>query len=350
MRPCSGTKVFTSLLLLSAAATLSAQSTLGDISGSVHDASGANIPNAVITLLNTDTGVSSKLVSSGEGSYRFQQVAPGRYRLEVTAAGFTTTNVANLSINLEGHLTQDVTLMAGSTTETVQVDGYSPQINTESNSVGGVITQDEIDKLPVNTRQYLNLALLVPGTSQDGSRSFYNNVQIGGGSGYYTNGFVVDGVSNVFAEMGEPRQNFPQGGVQEFKVNITQYPAEYGLSMVGLISVATKSGTNRFHGEGFELFRNKFINAPKYNQTTNPDFNRNQFGADIGGPILKDRTHFYAAFERTQTRETYTIATGSAFYTANDGVFAKPSHDQMLTGRVDHILTDRQSMFVRYAQ
>lgn len=350
MRPASRTTVCCSLFLLSYAAVMHAQSTLGDISGAVRDASGASIPNAAVVLVNTDSGIRAALTSGSDGTYRFQQVQPGHYRLEVTSAGFSKTDVGNLLINLDGHLTQDVTLAVGSTGDVVEVSGFSPQINTESNSVGGVVTQDEIDKLPVNTRQYLNLALLVPGTSQDASRSFYNNVQIGAGSGYYTNGFVVDGVSNVFAEMGEPRQNFPQGGVQEFKVNITQYPAEYGLSMGGLVSVATKSGTNSLHGEAFELWRNKVINAPKFNQTVNPEFNRNQFGGDVGGPIIKDRTHFYAAFERTQTSEVYTVAANPTYYAANNGQFSKPSHDQLLTGRVDHKLTDRQTMFARYAQ
>lgn len=348
MRPVLGRKIF-STLLLSCAATMRAQSTLGDITGSVHDPSGAAVPGASVILINVDTGVRSSLKATEDGGYRFQQVAPGMYRLEVTASGFSETDVANLRVNLDSHVTQDVALTVGSSGETVQVEGFSPQINTQSNTVGGVVTQDEIDKLPVNTRQYLNLALLIPGTSQDASRSFYNNIQIGGGSGYYTNGFVVDGVSNVFAEMGEPRQNFPQGGVQEFKVNITQYPAEYGLSMGGLISVATKSGTNQFHGEAFELWRNKAFNSPKFNQTLNPEFNRNQFGADIGGPIIKDRTHFCLAFERTQTAEVYTIS-AAPFYASNNGVFSKPSHDQFFTARVDHKLTDKQNMFVRYAQ
>jgi len=342
------TWLLTLLLVVSTSATF-AQSTLGDVSGVVTDPSGAAIPNVPVTLINVDTGVKMTTVTK-DGAYAIQAVPPGRYKIEASNPGFTTISITGLRLDLGGHLSQDIALTVGSTGETVEVNGYSPQINTESNTVGGVVTQDEIDKLPVNTRQYLNLALLVPGTSQDGSRSFYNNIQIAGGSGYYTNGFVVDGVSNVFAEMGEPRQNFPQGGVQEFKVNITQYPAEYGLSMGGLISVVTKSGTNRLHGEAFELFRNKVINRPTPFQVSNPDFNRNQFGGDIGGPIVRDRTHFYAAFERTQTTETYTISTGLAQYASNDGIFDKPSHDQMLTGRVDHKLTDKQSMFVRYAQ
>ncbi len=208
------------LLLLLCTAPVLAQSSLGDIAGTVFDPTGAVVPGAQIALKNTDTGVTMN-TSSKDGSYRFQAVPPGHYQISVTTAGFTTKTVTKLSLELDGHLTQDVTLSVGSAGESVVVDGFSPQINTQSNTVGGVVTQDEIDKLPVNTRQYLNLALLVPGTSQDASRSFYNNVQIAGGSGYYTNGFVVDGVSNVFAEMGEPRQNFPQGGVQEFKVNIT---------------------------------------------------------------------------------------------------------------------------------
>lgn len=337
------------LVMILASPVCFGQSTLGDVAGTVADLSGASIAGAQVALINTDSGVRANTIAK-DGSYRFQALPPGHYQIEASAPGFASKTVTRLILELDGHLQQDVVLSVGGVGESIVVDGISPQVNVESNTVGGVITQDEIDKLPVNTRQYLNLALLVPGTSQDGSRSFYNNVQIAGGSGYYTNGFVVDGASNIFAEMGEPRQNFPQGGVQEFKVNITQYPAEYGLSMGGLISVVTKSGTNHFHGEAFELFRNKFMNRPTPFQTTNPNFNRNQFGGDVGGPIIKDRTHFYAAFERTQTTESYTVATGSALYSANDGIFDKPSHDQLLTARVDHQLTGNQSLFARYAQ
>ncbi len=292
MRPplWNGSRFLLLLFSLAASPTF-AQSTLGDIAGTVSDLSGATIPEATVTLTNTDSGIVTTL-KAADGSYRFPALPPGHYQVEASATGFAGKTVARLTLELDGHIQQDIALSVGAVGQNIVVDGFSPQVNTESNTVGGVVTQDEIDKLPVNTRQYLNLALLVPGTSQDASRSFYNNVQIAGGSGFYTNGFVVDGVSNVFAEMGEPRQNFPQGGVQEFKVNITQYPAEYGLSMGGLISVVTKSGTNRFHGEAFELFRNKFMNRPTPFQTVNPEFNRNQWGGDLGGPIFKDRTHF----------------------------------------------------------
>lgn len=208
--------VFLALFLCYPAAVLHSQSSSGDVLGTVVDASGAAISGVTLTLTNVDTGV-SVTTTAKDGAYRFGQVLPGRYKIEAISSGFRTTNITDIQVNLDSHITQDITLPAGSTSEVIEVSGDAPQVDTVSNSVGGVVTQDSIDKLPVNTRQYLNLALLVPGTTQDGSRSFYNNVQIGGGSGYYTNGFVVDGVSNIFAEMGEPRQNFPPGrraGVQ----------------------------------------------------------------------------------------------------------------------------------------
>ncbi|NUQ29058.1 MAG: carboxypeptidase regulatory-like domain-containing protein, partial [Acidobacteriaceae bacterium] len=113
MRPLSGTKVFSCLLLLSSAITLAAQSTLGDITGTVHDATGADIANASVTLVNTDSGIKSSQTSGGDGSYRFQQVAPCHYRLEIAAAGFSKTGISNLTMNLDAHLTQDVSLSVG---------------------------------------------------------------------------------------------------------------------------------------------------------------------------------------------------------------------------------------------
>ncbi|WP_263381423.1 TonB-dependent receptor [Granulicella arctica] len=341
----------TTLMLVLAMPLVSvAQGGDADVSGHVTDNSGAVIPAVHVTLTNADTGVGRE-VDSTDGAYHFQPVLPGRYTLAASAPNFERKAVTNLLVVLGAHLGQDISLSIGSANDTITVEGFSPQVNTESNEVGGGISNDQINKLPVNTRQFLNLALLIPGTSQDASRTFYNNVQIGGGSAFYSNGFQVDGVINTWAEEGEPRQNFPQGAVQEFNVFISQYPAEYGLSIGGLITVATKSGTNKFHGEGFELFRQKALNRPTPFQTTNPDFLRNQFGGDIGGPIIHDRTHFYAAYERTQTKQVYTVSTGHPdLYGANEGNFDQPSYDQMLTGRVDHQISNKQSLFVRYAQ
>ena len=334
------------------------QSNEAEILGAVTDASGAAIPNAQLTLTNVDTGVARTTTVQADGQYRFSPVAPGTYRITVKAADFQTANITNLVINLGASVTQNVTLKVGSSQETVEVTGEIPVIDVASNDVSGLIDQEQIATLPINTRQYLNLALLEPGTSQDATRTFYNNVQVSGGGYFYANGFMVDGVRNTWAEQGEPRQNFPEGAVQEFKVYVAQYPAEYGMYMGGLVTVATKGGTNQIHGEAFEYWRNERLNrdnrfqqqAEALEHTGNP-FNRNQFGADVGGPIVQNRTHYYVAYERTQTSSSYTIFTTlPQFYGANQGTFNQPLMDQMFTARVDHQINKKQTIFVRYAQ
>ncbi len=335
-----------------------AQTGDAEIEGAVMDATGASVPNAQVTLTNTETGVARTLATSTDGRYRFSPVPPGTYNIAVKAASFAPETIEHLNINLGMHVNQDVSLKLGTSQQMVEVAGEVPVIDTTSQSIAGVIDQKQITTLPVNTRQYLNLALLEPGTSQDASRTFYNNVQVGGGGYFYANGFMMDGVRNTWAEQGEPRQNFPEGAVQEFKVYVAEYPAQFGLYMGGLVTVATKSGTNNLHGEIFEYWRNEALNrdnefqqqAEALEHTGNP-FNRNQFGADIGGPIVKDRTHYYLAYERTQTTGSYTIFTAAPqFYGALQGTFSQPSYDQMITARVDHQISNNQSVFVRYAQ
>ncbi len=280
------------------------------------------------------------------------------YYCTFRAANTPDLGITGLVINLGMNVSENLTLRVGNTAQTVEITGAVPVVNTTSQDVAGVIDQEQITTLPINTRQYLNLALLEPGTTQDGSRTFYNNVQVGGGGYFYANGFMVDGVRNTWAEQGEPRQNFPEGAVQEFKVYVTQYPAEYGLYMGGLVTVATKSGTNEIHGEAFEYWRNEALNrdnafqqqAEQLEHTGNP-FNRNQFGGDIGGPIIKNRTHYYIGYERTQTSSSYTIFTPlPQDYGSLQGTFNQPLTDQMFTARVDHQISNNQSLFVRYGQ
>lgn len=339
--------------------TAPAQSGEAEVAGIVADSSGAVIGGVQVTLTNQDTGITHSTTTQSDGQYRFVPVPPGRYNIAVKAPSFASENVTGLVVDLGMHVTQNVTLKPGNTQEVVTVSGEVPVVDTSSNDVSGVINDVQMNTLPINTRQYLNLALLMPGTTQDASRTFYNNVQLGAGGTYYANGFMVDGVKNTWAEMGEPRENFPEGAVQEFKVYVTQFPADYGLAMGGLVTVATKGGTNLWHGELFEYFRNRALNADnKFQQqaeqqqhTGKPPFMRNQFGFDFGGPIIKDRTHFYASYERTQTDDSYTIFTQSPqFYGGNQGTFDKPTYDQMITGRVDHQISNKQQVFVRYGQ
>ncbi len=347
-----------SLFLLPAAAF--AQAGDAEISGLIKDPTGAVIAGATVTATNQDSGVLRSTVAGADGRYRIVSLPPGRYSLKVEATGFRSENVTDITLSVGFHLDRNVSLAVGAVQEAVTVAGDVPPIDTTKSEVAGVVSSRQIDTLPLNTRQYLNLALLMPGTQQDASRTFYNNVQIGGGGRFYANGFAVDGVTNTWAEMGEPRQNFPTGSVQEFKVNTNQYRAEQGLAMGGMVNVVTKSGTNAFHGEVFEYFRNAALNrdntfqkqAEALTGTGKAPFLRNQFGGDIGGPIVRNRTHFHAAFERTQTDDSYTIFTGAAhqYYSAFEGVFNKPIHDQLLNVRIDHQISGTQHLFGRYSQ
>ncbi len=336
---------------------------LGDaeITGLVKDPSNAPIPGATLTLVNEDSGVTRTATSDEVGRYRLLALPPGRYSLKVELPGFRPETITGIVLNIGTHVDRDIALSVGNLQDAVTVTGEVPPIDTSSATVGGVLRAEQIATLPINTRQYLNLALLMPGTTQDASRSFYNNVQSGGGGRYYANGFSVDGVTNTWAEMGEPRQNLPAGSVQEFKINTNQFKAEQGLAMGGMVTVVTKSGTNEFHGDAFEYFRDAALNRDNIFQkqtellqgTGKAPFRRNQFGGDFGGPIVRNRTHFYAAFERTQTRQSFTIFTGAAghqFYSANEGTFNQPIHDQLFNIRGDHEISKNQHLFGRYSQ
>lgn len=357
--------VFTCLALLltiEGIPRLAAQSGDAEVTGLVKDSSGAPVGAAAMSLINADSGFLRSTTTDSEGRYRFVAVPPGRYTLKTEATGFKTESATGFVINIGARVDHNVTLTVGNVQEAITVTGEVPPVDTSKGEVAGVVTQQQMEALPVNTRQFLNLALLMPGTTQDASRTFYNNVQLGGGGRFYANGFSVDGVTNTWAEQGEPRQNIPQGAVQEFKVNTNQFKPEAGLAMGGFVAVVTKSGTNTFHGEAFEYFRNAVLNHDnKFTEaalaqagvTGKAPFNRNQFGGDVGGPIFKNRTHFYAAYERTQIDDSYTIFVPAAalkFYAPNVGVFDKPSYDQMLNLRLDHQINQSQHAFFRYSQ
>ena len=338
-----------------------AQSGQADVQGIVSDPGGAFVAGAQVVLLNTESGDKRVVKTAPDGRYSFPTVAPGHYSLNISAPSFSPETINGLTIELDNHVNQNVLLKVGGANDTVEVTSLVPQVDTSSYDVGGVIRQDQINDLPIQNRQYLNLALLVPGTSQAASRTFYSNVQAGGGVYFYANGFSLDGVTNQQTEEGDPRQNIPEGAVAEFKTYTASMPAELGWAMGGYTTVVTKSGTNKIHGEAFEYFRNRFMNADnQFTQATeladhvsSPLYNRNQFGFDMGGPILKDKLHYYGAYEQTQQTTSYTLYAAPAYaadYSAITGTFAIPGHDDLLTLRLDGNIRSNQQAFVRYAQ
>jgi hypothetical protein len=330
--------------IFSAASPARGQGVGAEIAGTVTDTSGAAIAGAKITLTEQATGVTRVVTTGSDGRYEFPDLPNGTYSLRFEQSGFNTAELSGIVLNIGTNLTRDVQMKVGAVQQQVTVEAQGAPIDVTKSQVAGLVTLQQINTLPINTRQYLNLALLEPGTSQDASRPYYNNVAIGAGVTFYGNGFFVDGVRNTWAEQGEPRQDIPQGSVAEFKVYTTQFPADLGLAEGGFVTVVTKSGTNQFHGDVFEYWRNEALNALNKFQTaqqkslhlTGFPFNRNQYGADLGGPVIKNWTHFFLSFERTQTKDSFTVFTGlPQFYSSVEGTFNKPSWRTLWLARVD---------------
>lgn len=327
-----------------------AQGGNGQISGTIRDEQGAVLPGATVTLINQESGVSRTTVSEADGAYRFLALPPGKYSLRATLSGFAIEEVHDIGITIGLELRRDFTLKIQTLAESVIVTGESPVVDTTKSEVAGVVTQNQIETLPINSRQYLSLALLMPGTTLDATRSFFPTVNVGASMTFNSTANIVDGMINNWAEDGEPRQNFPEDAVQEFKVSNVQNKAEYGLTTAGVVQVVTKSGTNHFGGDVFEFFRDKALNAKNVFEVEKPAFRRNQFGGSVGGPIQTNRMHFFGAAERTKVDQFYTVNTGlPQFYSAVEGTFPMPFYRNLYLGRVDWQITPAQTVFARYA-
>ncbi|MCC7243716.1 MAG: TonB-dependent receptor [Acidobacteria bacterium] len=338
------------LIVAMTAGTAEAQSGGGLISGVAKDTQGGVLPGVTVTLRNQASGVTRTTVSEGDGSYRFPALNPGRYTVTAELSGFSTVEVTNIEMTIGLGLTQDFTMQVQSLSETITVTGEAPVVDTTKSEVSGLVTQQQIETLPINSRQYLSLALLMPGTSMDSTRAFFATVNVGGSMTFNSTGNIVDGVINNFAEDGEPRQNLPEDAVEEFKVSNVQYKAEFGLATGGIVQVVTKSGTNTLRGTAFEYFRDKSLNARGIFESDKPAYRRNQFGGSIGGPIVRDKVHFFGAVERTKIDEFYTVRTAfPEFYSALEGTFARPFTRNLYFARVDGQLTNTQNFFARYA-
>jgi outer membrane receptor protein involved in Fe transport len=329
--------------------TLPAYAQNAQVTGSVRDASGAVIPGVTVTAKNTETGLTRVSVTDEQGNYHLPSLPPGAYSVRTELPGFNTETRPDIVLVIDQTALINFALKPAGVTETVTVTGESPLVDTTQSTVSTAVSELQIQDLPVASRRWIDLAMLTPGTSQDNIRGFFyrGNVNIGGGTREYSNGFVVDGVNNTWAEMGEPRQNFAMDAIQEFKVSTSTYKAEYGLATGGVLSVVTKSGANQVHGSALVFFRDASITAIESFQTVKPDYRRYQYGGTIGGPILRDRTHFFFAYEGTKENQFFTVNAGG-IWPQYEGTFKSAQTRWTYNGKIDHQLTSRQSLFFRF--
>ena len=286
-----------------------AQQTTGNITGRIVDDQGAAVPGVTVTGKNTQTGFVRSDVSDGEGIYRLTALPVGTYDLTAELQGFNRVENKGIVVSVGQTLDVNMTLKVASVQETVTVTGESPLIETSSSSVGGVVDVGRIENLPLNGRQFANLAATIPGVGlgfhSDPTKSTQFSPQIAGGNGRNVN-YQIDGGDNNDDTVGGLLQLFPLEAIQEFNFVTSRYKAEYGRSNGGVMNIVTKSGTNHFQGSWFTLFRDERMNATTETEklaartSTSRTTGAGSTAASFGGPIVQNKAHFFGAYERTQ--------------------------------------------------
>ena len=288
-----------------------AQQTTGTITGRLVDSQGSAVPGVTVTGRNVQTGFMRAGVTDGEGIYRLTALPVGTYDLTAELQGFTKLESKGIVVNVGQTLDIDMTLKLASVQETVTVNAETPLIETSSSSVGGVVDVHRIESLPLNGRQFANLAATIPGVGlgfhSDPTKSSQFSPQIGGGNGRNVN-YQIDGGDNNDDTVGGLLQLFPLEAIQEFNFVTQRYKAEYGRSNGGVMNIVTKSGTNNFSGSAFSLFRDKSLNSQTHSEIVSnapkADYRRYQFGGSFGGPIAQNRAFFFGAVERPNRTRT----------------------------------------------
>ncbi len=353
-------KIILAMIVLCALAAASApgyaQQTTGNISGRVLDAQSAAMPGVTVTGRNTQTGFVRTEVSDGEGVYRLTALPVGTYDITAELQGFSTFDRKGVVVNVSQTTDLNIELKLGGITESIIVGAESPMVKTTDSSVGGVVDVSKIESLPLNGRQFANLAMTIPGVGlgfhSDPTKSTQYSPQIAGGNGRNVN-YQIDGGDNNDDTVGGLLQLFPLEAIQEFNFVTQRYKAEYGRSNGGVMNIVTKSGTNNVRGSFFTSVRDKSLNAKtqteKLANVGKQDYRRYQYGGSFGGPIVQNKAHFFAAFERTQQDTTQAVNT-QGLIPSSDGVFPTPSRENLFTAKASANLTPSQYASVRYGR
>ena len=282
-----------------------AQTVLASLSGNVSDASGAAMPEVSITATNAATGVVTKTTSRADGSYTFLALSPGGYNLAAEKAGFKSSALTGIKLLVDQKATLDIHMEVGAVTAHVEVTAAVPLVETTTASIGGVISGQQAVELPLNLREFGALAQLVPGTTSDNG-GFASNIlgSTFSATSYSANGnrdgsnnYVLDGVDSRNLELGGFSVQPPPDSIQEFKIQTNTYSAAFGKTAGSTINLVTKSGTNQIHGGVYEFLRNDKADARNFFATSKPEYRRNQFGFDLGGPIQRNKTFVFGNYD-----------------------------------------------------
>jgi hypothetical protein len=340
---------------------LFAQGTTATVNGTVNDETGAVLPGVTVTAKNVGTGMELFSVTSNLGRYTITGLAPGSYEIRAELEGFSLYLQKGLTLNIGKTYTIDIIMKLGTVAETITVTGEAPLIETTRSEVGTVIGEKLIDNLPLLGRNFFNLALTVPGSSEQtyfdptkAREGGIDGVSFGAGSGR-ENLVLVDGGDNNDDVVGSVLQFYPQDSIQEFEVITNRFDAQYGHTIGGVVNVITKSGTNDFSGGAYWLFRDKALNSidaisKESGITEKPPFRQNIFGGYLGGPIVKDKMHFFFDYDHTIRPSSLTLFYDNDYLNAQyGGNVPTDYHQYLLVGKVTGNINDRNFFTARYA-
>ena len=337
-------------------AWINAQTTVGtgSINGLVTDASGAVVSGAKVTITNTATNSVINLTANSSGAYTSGALTPGQYRVQVSAPGFSSTSEV-INVMVGNTATFNASLRVGQESQVVEVQADEVAVNTEQATVQGVLTRQQIENLPVNGRNFLDLAQLEPGvqiqdgTNFDPTKVGFSSISFGGRYGRSAR-IEVDGVDVSDETVGTTTQDIPASAIAEFQVSQSKLDLSNDLTSSGAVNVTTQSGTNTYHGQAFGYFRDHSAIAaalPTPQGLGAPYFQRSQFGGALGGRIIKDKLFFFADGERTVNNLQSPVALPAPF-AADSGFFNAPFRETELLGKVDYQLTHSAKLFYRY--
>lgn len=320
-------RTIASLLILTGlfSAAASAQTFYGSVVGTVTDPTGAAIPQAMVALTNLGTSDRRTMQTDADGAYQFVNLRPGQYKLEVEKPGFRRMVREPITVEVQSAVRIDAGMVVGDVSQTVEVSAQTPLLETQNTSLGQVVEARKVLEMPLNGRNIFGLVALVPGvvpggqsgTTPTGTNPFaWGNYQIGGGQSNQSATFI-DGAPVNQAYVNLTSLVPTQDAIQEFRVQTNNLGPEFGRFSGGAINLTTKSGTNDFHGSAYEFFRNRSLNSNTFFNNRagvkRPAFSQNQYGANVGGPVMRDKTFFFFSWEGFRLRQgasyVYTVPT-----------------------------------------
>lgn len=342
------------LLAILVPAAVFAQASGSALEGRVTDEQGGGVPGVTVTATNDSTGIQRVAVTDSTGAYRFPALPAGTYTVVVELPGFATVTTREVELRVAQVRSLDATLRQASVQESITITADAPLV-ANSPAIGTVVSQQELENLPLNGRQFANLASLAPGTSlgvnPDPTKPGQLVVSLNGGIGRNVN-YLIDGGDNTDDTIGGALQNFNLEAVQEFTIQTQSYKAEFGRSTGGVLTVVTKTGTNEFDGSVYGFFRDKSLNSKTRSEEAagrdKQDYERKQYGFSIGGPIVRDRAHFFGTYETTDRETMFIVNTQGIFPQLDGQAFANPFGDELITAKATWNLTASQMLQVRY--